>query len=153
MFGLGMILVGFIWSFLSNVGVKEKVNFDNHKPLPELIKKSVYEKDNDHVIRVEVLNGCGVRKLASLYREYLRANGIDVIRAINANHSEYEKTKIIRRQGELAICEELSRIIGLDGDKIETEVSPGMVVDATIILGQDYDDLSSFQDALQYKEP
>jgi len=42
--------------------------------------------------------------------------------------------------------------MGLDPTKIETISSPDAVIDATIILGQDYDDLTSFKEALHYKE-
>ncbi len=153
MFGLGMIVIGFIWSFLSNFGIEGKLDFETTKDLSALVKPSIYEEKTGHIIRVEVLNGCGVRKLAALYREFLRDQGIDVIRSKNADNSEYEKTIIIRRKGSQGIAEELSRIMGVDPAKIETISSPDAVIDATIIIGQDYDDLTSFKEALHYKEP
>ncbi|MBT4877966.1 MAG: LytR C-terminal domain-containing protein, partial [Desulfobacula sp.] len=99
MFGLGMIVIGFIWSFLSNFGIEGKLDFETTKDLSTLVKPSIYEEKTGHIIRIEVLNGCGVRKLAALYRDFLRDQGIDVIRSKNADNSEYEKTIIIRRKG------------------------------------------------------
>ncbi|NQU68575.1 MAG: LytR C-terminal domain-containing protein [Candidatus Marinimicrobia bacterium] len=151
--GMFMIVAGFVWSFMSNQNTEGKFTFDQAVNLPDLMVSSSYEKTTGHRINVEVLNGCAVPKLAALYRDYLRAEGIDVYRSDNADHSEYAKTIVIQRQGDPEIARGLAEIMGVSSEDIVISDSSDPVLDATIILGRDYDVLSSFRKALQYKTP
>ncbi len=153
MFGLGMVIVGFIWSFISNVDSEDKVKFTTPRDLPQLMTQTKYEKETGHIIRVEVLNGCGVSKLAAMYTDFLRDEGVDVLKTGNANRSDYEKTVIIHRQGKREISEEIAGMMGINPESIILEPDPGSVIDATIILGRDYDSIGSFHQALKFRLP
>jgi len=151
--GMFLIVAGFIWSFMSNQSTEGKYSFDRNVSLPDLMVVSSYEKTTGHRINVEVLNGCAVPKLASLYRDYLRAEGIDVYKSGNADRSDYATTVIIQRQAAPAISAQLGEIMGISPDNILNETQGDPVLDATIILGRDYDRLTSFRKALTYKTP
>ena len=151
--GLFMIIAGFVWSFMSNTANEGKYSFEGTVNLPEKLISSTYEKRTGHRINVEVLNGCSVPKLAALYQEYLRAEGIDVYRADNADHSEYSNTILIRHQCDSEIANELAQLMGISPENIKLDDANDPVLDATIILGRDYDSLNSFRKALLYKTP
>lgn len=151
--GLFMIIAGFVWSFMSNTSKDGKFSFEGTVNLSEKLATSVYESRTGHRINVEVLNGCSVPKLAALYQDYLRAEGIDVYRVDNADHSEYSKTILIRHQCDSEIADELAKLMGVSPENVRQDDVNDPILDATIILGRDYDSLSSFRKALLYKTP
>ena len=53
-------------------------------------------------IKVEILNGCGIKGIAAKTSEYLRLKyRIDVVRSDNADKYDYSKTVIIGRNEDL----------------------------------------------------
>lgn len=88
--------------------------------------------------RVEVLNGTGVRGLANEVGRALMHRGIDVFNVGNADRFDYEHTILIARTRG-ADVEDLAKLIGCrNTGRVER---PGSMVDATLILGADYESL------------
>lgn len=96
-------------------------------------------------IKVQVLNGCGVRGIAAKFRGILRDRGFDVMSYGNAGRQDYPKSRIIVRSagsfGEGA-AQVLAESLGIASEHILVEPDPSLVdIDVTLILGLDYKQL------------
>ena len=92
-------------------------------------------------IQVEVLNGCGVRGLASSFAKSLRKKGIDVVKTGNYKSSQVKSTQIIDRIGNKEFARQIGELLGINSRHIYTQKKTELLIDATIILGKDYKQL------------
>ena len=65
----------------------------------------------------------------------------------------YIKTQILHHQGDKARALSLSKIMSIDEALISKNKSPYMIHDLTLILGSDYRELNSYQNAVIYESP
>jgi hypothetical protein len=98
--------------------------------------EAIYRKNSN--IRVEVLNGCGVNRLALKVTNILRKQGFNVIKIGNTETQDFLKTVIIERSDEsLKNAEYMSERIGCKN--IGEDIDPGLYLEVTIIIGKDYE--------------
>ena len=149
---LSLIVIVFIFSMINRLFFND--GLDASMPnLETLIAKSNYEEQTGYKIQVEIWNGCGVPKLAGIYTEYLRSEGIDVLDTKNADNFDYTETKILHHRGEIERALELANIMAIDEKKIIKDHNEDLFFDLTLILGNDYNKLSSYHDALMQQKP
>jgi hypothetical protein len=90
-------------------------------------------------IHVEVLNGCGVKGLASKTADFLRGKGYDVRDFKNAAHDRYQHTTILVRGGNRAAGEMLAALISLPLEMVIVQPDSSLIdIDVTLLLGKDY---------------
>ena len=149
----GILLLGFIYSLSQNTihtGVPIKVSFPEIDE-PKMLAKELYRADPIKNIKVEILNGCGIKGIAGKTSEFLRSKyRIDVVRSDNADRYDYSKTIIIGRNEDLNKILSVSEAFGLsinNSDHIQHVPDETLGVDVTIILGKD---INSFQTISQY---
>jgi len=148
--GLLLLTVGFFVSLIDNLFFDD--GNSHHRPdLASLITKTKYEEKTGHKITVEIHNGCGIVKLANLYTDFLRSEGFDVIDSRNANNFDYTKTQILHHQGDRARALSLGKTMSIDESLIIEEKSPYLIHDLTLILGSDYQQLNSYQNAVVHE--
>jgi len=94
------------------------------------------------VIQVQVLNGAGRAGLANRFTSALRKNGFDVVETGNFESFEIPNTYVIDRLGNLENARRVARALNLGEDRIVREVSEGFFLDATVVIGLDYDSLN-----------
>lgn len=94
-------------------------------------------RDENIVIRLEVLNGTGVTGLASRTAELYRSYGFDVVAVGNAQSSDVENTLVVDRVGSDVFARRTADII--QAPLVESEPDPQAAVDVTVILGKDFD--------------
>ncbi|MBN2105436.1 LytR C-terminal domain-containing protein [bacterium] len=97
------------------------------------------------VMRIEVLNGCGVPLLAARYTDFLRAKGYDVVKTDNYESHNVEHSVVIDRQGNKAAGLKLAKDLGIGEAQVLQEENAVYLIDATVILGKDFRSLSSWQ--------
>ena len=89
---VGVLLIGFIYSLSQNTvhtGVPIKVKFPEIDS-PKMLAKELYNSDPIKNIKVEILNGCGIKGIAAKTSEFLRSkHRIDVIRSDNAEYNNF----------------------------------------------------------------
>jgi hypothetical protein len=91
-------------------------------------------------LRVEVLNGCGIERLALKVTDILREQGFNVVRIGNTGGEVHQETIVIERSSEaMEHAQYFSRRIGCANTG--KDVDPALYVDITLILGQDYQKL------------
>ncbi len=90
-------------------------------------------------IRIDVLNGCGVRGIAAQAQTWLKRNGYRIRLAENADRHDYDKSLIQDRSGNMAAARELALVLNIDQSQIiELDGSPSPFVDLTVVIGKDY---------------
>ena len=95
-------------------------------------------ENHSQVVRVEILNGCGITNAAEWAAGRMKGAGISVIDSGNADNFQYPKT-IIRTSGETspALEEALGRL-GLSKNSIQETPLSNPNVDVVVIVGKDF---------------
>ena len=94
--------------------------------------------------QIEVLNGCGVSGIAARAQDFLRERGYDVVNVENARDFQYEETLVIDRGGDVRVARALGRDLGTLN--VIRQVRPDLVLQATVILGNDYRTLAPYRE-------
>ncbi|MEL6824571.1 MAG: LytR C-terminal domain-containing protein, partial [Calditrichota bacterium] len=96
-------------------------------------------------IQVEILNGCGVSGLAKRLTDYLRARGIDVVSSGNFRHFNMTNSEVLDRTGNDERSSKIAEILGIADGQVRVQKDSNLQLDATIILGADYRNLTPFR--------
>ena len=91
------------------------------------------------ITRVEILNGTSVNGLASRTAALFRTYGFRVAAVRNADRSDYERTVVLDRRGDLEAASRAAELIRCDRIHSALEEDRDETVDVTIILGKDFD--------------
>ena len=89
-----------------------------------------------------MLNGCGIAGIASKFAKFLRKQGVDVVKTGNYKSMKVRKTQIIDRIGNKEFSNEVGEILSVNEKYIYTQLNKKLLVDATIIIGKDYNKLN-----------
>lgn len=93
-------------------------------------------------VRIQVLNGCGVKGLARLITPGLREYGFDVRETRNAGNFDFEHSAIIDRTGDIVRARAIADSLGIDPSQVTSEPAENLVdIDLTLIVGSDYPQL------------
>ncbi|MEC9377071.1 MAG: LytR C-terminal domain-containing protein [Candidatus Neomarinimicrobiota bacterium] len=148
---VGVLLLGFIYSFsrdVSHTGIPIEVTFPQHEE-EIILAVDVYKENPIHNIKVEVLNGCGKKRIAAMTADFLRRNQIDVVRADDADHHNYPTTTIIQRNEKAESLKRVSESFGIQWDnEIHVKIVPdeSLGVDVTVVIGKDFENFSTLSD-------
>jgi hypothetical protein len=97
--------------------------------------QEIYKKNAN--LRVEVLNGCGVDRLALKVTNILRKKGFNVIKIGDTSVQDFEETVVLERNQEnMAHAKYFAKQIGCKN--ITKDIDPALYVDITLIIGKDY---------------
>jgi len=122
-----------------------------HKGTEEAITPSYLEeiqpqKLSSQQLKVEVLNGSGIKGIAKELTDYLRRSEIDVVYYGNFENQNITETLVIDREdNKLENAKIIGEIIGVKADRMFPQISPQRHVDVTIIIGKNYSQLKAFQ--------
>lgn len=86
--------------------------------------------------RVEVLNGAGEPGIAETTSERLRSRGFDVVFYGNADSFDVPSTRVIARSDRTRAARRLASVLAVDS--VRREPRPDLYLDATVILGADW---------------
>jgi hypothetical protein len=95
-----------------------------------------------NVIQLEVLNGCGVPGLATRFTSSLRRYGFDVVETGNFDNFDMTETLIISRNGNMQNARRVATALGIPEERILREESSDFYLDATIVIGSDFQTLN-----------
>jgi len=147
---VGVLLLGFIYSFSQNAsytGVPIKVKFPENNS-PQKLAADFYDDNRLHDVKVEVLNGCGIKGVAGKTAEFLRLqHQLNVVRSDNADNHNYAKTIIINRREKVEAMKLICKSFGVPIESIKHEPDESLDVDATIIIGKD---INTFSEVFAY---
>lgn len=95
-----------------------------------------------NIIQIEVLNGCGVTGLATQFTSILRKNGFDVVETGNFDNFDMEETLVIVRTFKTENAHRVAEVLGVEEKNILVEASDDFYLDATVVIGSDYQSLN-----------
>ena len=93
------------------------------------------------VIQISVLNGCGVQGLANKFTNRLRQDGFDVVQSGNFNTFDVTHSMVIDRSGNMKNAQKVAQALGIKEQNIIQETSSDYYLDATVVIGSDYENL------------
>jgi len=103
---------------------------------PREKEKPVYRKVPGEV---QVLNACGIPGAADRMRDFLTERGFDVVEMGNYSHWNVPQTIIALRNTHWTGAEQLAGV--LNTDKVVPLKNPVLMVDATVLVGQDFEEI------------
>ena len=137
------ILVSMIVQMLNSTGGQPIQIAEQEIEQPRITTPARKPQD---VIRVEVLNGCGVDGIAGKLREYLIARNFDVVDFKNYSSYKVPQTLIIDRTNmEEQNARKVAEAIGVSRNYVFPQISPLRKLDVTVIIGSDYKNLNAFR--------
>lgn len=90
-------------------------------------------------VRIQVLNGCGVKGLTRLVTPALRAKGFDVRETRNAPNFDYPQSLVIDRKGNGLLAQIVADSLGIDPAQVKTEINGNLPdIDVSVVVGRDY---------------
>lgn len=95
-----------------------------------------------NIIQIEVLNGCGVTGLANRFTSVLRKNGFDVVETGNFDNFDMDETLVIARTFKHENAVRVAEALGINEENIIIEASDDFYLDATVVIGSDYQTLN-----------
>lgn len=130
-----VILLLFVTSILTR-GFRPDINPERAVESEDLVGK---------IIQIEVRNGCGENGIAATTTTYLRDYGFDVVESGNHATFDIETSFVVDRIGDIESARRVARALGIDESLVEQDVQPGMYLDASVILGSDFEVLRPFR--------
>lgn len=99
------------------------------------------------IIQIEVRNGCGISGLAAQTTMYLRRRGFDVVEVGDHTSFDEEYSMVIDRVGDLASAIKVAHALGIPEERIEQDIRPDYFLDASVVIGKDFETLRPFAGA------
>ena len=97
------------------------------------------------IIQLDVLNGSGVKGVASKFTSYLRSNGFDVVEMKNYKSSDLLETLVLDRVGDLTSARRVATALGVNERHIIQQLNPDYFVDVSVVIGKDFSHLKPLQ--------
>lgn len=115
-----------------------------HKHVDSELDQSVQPETPTEGIQINILNSTPVSGIADIARNYMRARGFDVVEI--GNYSELQtKSIVIDRVGDFASALKVAKAFGIADSLVFTKKDSTLFLRASIILGNDYNNLKSFR--------
>ena len=97
--------------------------------------QEIYKKNAN--LRVEVLNGCGVNRLALKVTNILRKKGFNVVKIDDTKHQDFDETVVLERALEnMNNAKYFAKQIGCKN--VDKDIDEALYIDITVIIGKDY---------------
>jgi LytR cell envelope-related transcriptional attenuator len=93
---------------------------------------------------VAVLDGVGNIKIAQCATEYIRSAGYDVVEMKRNADGIAEKSYIIDHSGNLELAKQLALVLGISETKVFQKLNSKLLLDVTVVVGEDYKSLAPF---------
>lgn len=103
-------------------------------------------KENERVqenkiIQLEILNGCGVDGIADKFTDELRMKYFDVVHTGNYRSFNIDESVVISRTHDTENAKRIAEALGINETKIVMQANKDYFLDATLIIGKDYKQL------------
>ena len=96
------------------------------------------------IIQVEVRNGCGIGGLAGVMTLFLREHGYDVVEVGDYESFDVPRSMVIDRVGNLETARKVAEELGIE--QVEQDIRPEYFLDASVVIGLDYETLRPFKE-------
>jgi hypothetical protein len=118
------------------------------KDLKDSTKTNVTNQPNLS-IQVDVQNGTGENRVGAIFRDFLKKKGYDVVDLGNYKSTDVDKTIIIDRTGDTRKAQRIAEVLGVSGRNIIQQINRDLYLDATIVIGKDFNELKPYTDKIK----
>lgn len=145
--GLTLIVIALVVSLIIRLSSTSAEPVKSGEPQEVVTNGSSQAGDEENgsiksrTLRVEVLNGTEVPRLAAKVADFLRTKGFDVVQTGNAKHANFRKTVVQDRIGNMPGAVQVARTLGVSESNVLQQKNPQLYLDVTVIIGQDYKSL------------
>lgn len=94
------------------------------------------------IVQVEVRNGCGIDGLAGAMAAFLRERGYDVVATGDYESFGVARSMVIDRVGDMEAARKVAEALGIR--QVEQDIRPEYFLDASVVIGLDYETLHPF---------
>ena len=140
---LSLIIIIFGWS-LSKTFLDQNILLNTPTSKIESMPKiKLFENYDNQILKVAILNGCGISGLGNQFSDLLNSKyGLVIVRTENADNFDYEMTKVVIINDSNPNIENLLTILGMtiNNENVEFNSSDNPQEDIQIIIGKDYSD-------------
>lgn len=136
-----LVLVGYFGFSLINNAIKSG---EGSKELADT--SSSLTNQPNIAIQLDVQNGTGDNGVASVFTDYLRRNGADVVEMGNFRSNDEEKTVILDRKGDMRKARQVAKILGVNDKQIVEQINNSLYLDVTVVIGKDYKELKPYKE-------
>ena len=140
---LSLIIIIFGWS-LSKTFLDQNILLNTPTSKIESMPKiKLFENYDNQILKVAILNGCGISGLGNQFSDLLNSKyGLVIVRTENADNFDYEMTKVVIVNDSNPNIENLLTILGMtiNNKNVEFHSSYNPQEDIQIIIGKDYSD-------------
>ncbi|MGH2574494.1 MAG: LytR C-terminal domain-containing protein [Ignavibacteria bacterium] len=119
---------------------------DVRKEFSDTTSNYLTRQPSKQTLQIDVQNGSGVQGIANKFTDYLRANGFDVVEIGNFSTSDINTTMVIDRTGNLKNAKKVALALGISEKYVIQQISKEYFLDATVVIGKDYEELNPFKD-------
>jgi calcineurin-like phosphoesterase len=108
-------------------------------------KNQITRQPSSSTLQVDVQNGTGIQGLGNKFMEYLRTNGYDVVDMGNFSSSDEKNSFVIDRAGNMRNAKRVATALGISDRYVIQQINKNYFLDATVVIGKDYNDLIPFK--------
>lgn len=140
---IAIILVAVLTIFLLYSFVKRQITpqADNLKTQVNDTTGRLTKQPVGSTLQIDVQNGAGVNGIADKFTEFLRTKGFDVVEMGNFSSSDVKTSMVIDRAGNMRNAKRVAQALGIDEKFVIQQLNKNYFLDATVVIGKDYNDL------------
>jgi hypothetical protein len=142
---LGALTVYLVFSLVTNTFLNKNKTVTNTQ---DSTKIGITHQPNLSV-QVDVQNGTGVNRVGAIFRDYLKTKGYDVVNLQDYKSTDVDKTIIIDRTGDTRKSQRIAEVLGVSGRNIIQQINRELYLDATIVIGKDFNELKPYTDKVK----
>lgn len=147
---IAIIVLFVVVAYLIYSLVMKSINAPKETTIIPVITDTTNKKESrtnqpNLTIQLEILNGTSQSGVASIFTDFLRKQGFDVVDYGNYQSTDEPKTLIIDRSGNSSKCKKIAGILGISEKQIIQQLNSTLYVDATVVIGKDFKELKPFQ--------
>jgi hypothetical protein len=109
---------------------------------------TITKQPSSKTLQIDVQNATGVQGVAGSFMEYLRSTGFDVVEMGNFAVSDIKTSMVIDRTGNMNNAKKVARALGIDEKYVIQQINKNYFLDATVVIGKDYQELNPFKQKL-----
>lgn len=138
-----VIAVYLAYSFIKHTTTSGSSN--NLKTTVDTLTNRVTKQPTGKILQIDVQNGTRTKGVAEKITEYLRKSGFDVVEMGNYTSQDIQKTLVIDRAGNMKNARIVASMLGIPENNIIQQMNKNYFLDATIVIGKDYQELNPFK--------
>jgi hypothetical protein len=138
------LIFSLLYNSIGNKNVSTKENKDSSKT-------SITNQPNLS-IQIDVQNGTGENRIGAIFRDFLKKKGYDVVDLGNYKTGDVATSIVLDRTGDIKKAQRIAEVLGIGQKNISQQINKDRYLDATVIIGKDYNELKPYTENKNLKK-